>query len=210
MTYDPNIPQPGDELSDSQDQILNNFASANTTFGIDHYTFNNATVNKGRHKPIHLVKEALDPAAVADTYTLYSKDYLPDSDNPLKVPDTQLFGRTANGGISQFSGSKSDSDGYQWIGGVLLQWGVITLPGSTGTGTVTFKGRNTDNNTIPFPNNCFNVQLSLNLVGSPSILVGQSNSFAVIGNPTKLSFSWAVNITATATIRKLFWFAVGN
>jgi len=49
MTFNPNIPMPNDELSDSQGDIQTNFNQSNIIFGIDHYTFDNGTANKGKH-----------------------------------------------------------------------------------------------------------------------------------------------------------------
>jgi len=49
MAYLPNVPQPTDNLSDSQNDLLNNFQGANTSFGINHYSFANATADNGKH-----------------------------------------------------------------------------------------------------------------------------------------------------------------
>jgi hypothetical protein len=50
--FNPNIPQPNDDLSDSQGQILQNFNKANSSFGIDHYSFSDLTVNNGKHNQV--------------------------------------------------------------------------------------------------------------------------------------------------------------
>jgi len=49
-SYTPNIPQPGDDPSDSQDQILQNFQTLNTAYGSsgDHYPWTNTTGTEGR------------------------------------------------------------------------------------------------------------------------------------------------------------------
>lgn len=52
MTYNPNIPNPTDLLSNSQGQIKTNFSTANTSFGVDHYAFDNATPNNGFHNKV--------------------------------------------------------------------------------------------------------------------------------------------------------------
>lgn len=54
MSYTPNIPQPGDKPSVSQGQILANFQTLNTIFGINHYEFNSGA-NAGKHKIVSLV-----------------------------------------------------------------------------------------------------------------------------------------------------------
>lgn len=50
--YNPSIPQPGDDLSDSQPKILANFNRANSSFGVDHYAFADLTANNGKHNQI--------------------------------------------------------------------------------------------------------------------------------------------------------------
>lgn len=56
MSYNPNIPQPTDNISTSQGQILTNFSTANTYFGTDHNAFNAAS-NQGIHKQVNLVDQ---------------------------------------------------------------------------------------------------------------------------------------------------------
>jgi hypothetical protein len=48
-SYTPNIPQPGDDPSDSQDQILQNFQTLNSLYGTsgDHYPWTNTTPTEG-------------------------------------------------------------------------------------------------------------------------------------------------------------------
>jgi hypothetical protein len=46
------IPQPNDDLSVSQGDLLLNFQSCNTSFGIDHYPFTDLTANDGKHNKV--------------------------------------------------------------------------------------------------------------------------------------------------------------
>ncbi len=48
----PSIPQANDNLDFSQGQLLNNNSGLDTVFGIDHYKFSDATVNKGFHNKV--------------------------------------------------------------------------------------------------------------------------------------------------------------
>lgn len=48
----PTIPQPGDNLDFSQGQLLSNNSGLDTVFGVDHYKFSDATVNKGFHNQV--------------------------------------------------------------------------------------------------------------------------------------------------------------
>ncbi len=47
MSYQNNIPQPTDALSQSQSDILNNFAAIQTLIDVDHVDF--ANINQGKH-----------------------------------------------------------------------------------------------------------------------------------------------------------------
>ncbi len=74
MAYSPNIPGPNDLLSNSQQDIKNNFTSANTTFGIDHYAFDNLTVNVGKHNKITtpLIVGSAHPTTIAAEPKFYA------------------------------------------------------------------------------------------------------------------------------------------
>lgn len=71
MTFNPNIPQPNDDLSDSQKDILTNFNKANSSFGTNHYAFADLTTNNGKHNNVqtplivgsaHPITPAAEPA----------------------------------------------------------------------------------------------------------------------------------------------------
>lgn len=123
MPFLPNIPQPGDELADSQVDLLGNNQQLDTTFGIDHYTFSNLTTNNGKHNlvttPIvvgatHPTTAAAEPKfyAMQETANIgviqYSRgpsDAVPTPVTKLQSPSTGIivpFGGTTN--ILDFSG----------------------------------------------------------------------------------------------------------
>lgn len=52
MTFNPNIPQPTDDLSDSQGDLLTNNGALDTSFGIDHYKFSDPTSSNGFHNKV--------------------------------------------------------------------------------------------------------------------------------------------------------------
>lgn len=64
MTYNPNIPQATDIISQSQGQILTNFSQANTAFAVDH-TALNVLVDQGFHKQITLSQFLAGPFALS-------------------------------------------------------------------------------------------------------------------------------------------------
>lgn len=203
MVYNPNIPQPTDLLSDSQKNILDNFSTANTVMGIDHYPFDNSTSNKGYHKDIHIVKRVGNATNVAGTDILFSKDYTPNA--TVTSTDTQLFNITANGGVSQMTGNHQANDGWVWCAGLLIQWGRIT--GKAGawptiSTQLTFKDRVAG--AIPFPTNCYMVNVSF--IGPTSSSTGD----ICINSVSSTSFFWQFTGSSSASYDGFYWIAIGN
>jgi hypothetical protein len=62
MPFVPNIPQPTDFLSDSQEDLRQNNLQLDTSFGIDHYTFSNLTTDNGKHNQVTTPKVVNNPA----------------------------------------------------------------------------------------------------------------------------------------------------
>ncbi len=90
MVYKQNIPQPADNLDDSQVDLLGNFQQLDVSFGIDHYKFSDLTSTNGFHNTV------TTPAFVDNPAT-----GLP----PVTVAIPKMFGFqfTVNTGILQFS-----------------------------------------------------------------------------------------------------------
>ncbi len=211
MPYQTTKPAPNDNLDVSVTDIQQNFLVANTIMNIDHFPFDDLTASKGFHKQAHLVA-ASDPAAVAGTDIIYSKNYTPDTTGA--TTDTQLFNRTALGGISQLTGNLAVQEGYVWSGGMLFQWGKVTTASSgsfasgQAGGTVTFKDRVAG--AIPFPNNLFVViPVPIWTAGGTPNSAGSSNIDTDPANFLRTSFRWAFNSSSGSYIG-FFWVAIGN
>lgn len=80
MVYQPTKPQPNDNLDVSVTDIQQNFLTANTVMGIDHYPFDNVTANKGFHKTVTSPDQTTEP-----TTTLEPKIYGLQQTVPLGV-----------------------------------------------------------------------------------------------------------------------------
>lgn len=52
MPFVANLPQPTDFLSNSQEDLRQNNLQLDASFGIDHYTFSNATADNGKHNQV--------------------------------------------------------------------------------------------------------------------------------------------------------------
>lgn len=74
MPFVPNIPQPTDFLSASQEDLRQNNLQLDTSFGIDHYTFSNLTVNNGKHNQVTtpLIIGAVHPTTSATDMKFYA------------------------------------------------------------------------------------------------------------------------------------------
>ncbi len=206
FNYTLGIPATNDNPSADQPLMKINNDNIPPLIAVDHVGFN---LNQGGyHTVIHEITQTIDPAAIAGINQIYSKNYTPDTAGG--TADTQLFNRTGVGGISQLTGNSAQADGWNWVGGVLLQWGTVTsgaFAGGSATGTVTFKNR--VGGAIPFPTNCFVVipnpfwtTASISPNGSGTVNINQTTL-------SKTSFTWKFN-SNSGNYRGFYWFAVGN
>ena len=206
MAFNQNIPQPTDKLSNSQVQFLANNLALDASFGVDHTTFSNATATNGFHTVIHQISQGVNPATGISN-VVYSKNYQPTYSGGPGPVDTQLFSQTFTGTVSQLTGHTAATEGWQWIGGVLLQWGrvVQSIPSNTFSGTVTFVTRGA--NCIAFPTTCF-VVIPTGLYTSPTPLseIGIAIKSSTL-SATK--FDWATN-TDSSQYTGFNWIAIGN
>ena len=103
MVFKNNIPQPTDNLLDSQGDLLNNNAQLDTSFGIDHYTFSNLTTNNGKHNQVttpliiggaHPATAAAEPKmyAMQDSANIGVINYSRGPSNAVPSPITCLHG----------------------------------------------------------------------------------------------------------------------
>jgi len=139
MTYNPSIPQPIDDMSDSQSDLLTNFGELNTVFGEDHEAFN-AAVNKGKHKKVTFTSQGSNP----------STDSPPTAENEYCIfaledgTDTELYGREENNGdVNQLT-----RDGELFIGMhpvFAINLSDLTPNANTGAGTYNFTVNNSYN-----------------------------------------------------------------
>lgn len=74
MVFKANIPQPNDNLSDSQGDLLGNMQQLDNTYGVDHYKFSDPTANNGFHNTVTtpLIIGSTDPTTAVGINKLYS------------------------------------------------------------------------------------------------------------------------------------------
>ncbi len=185
MTYQPGIPTGSVPLNQDYLNLQANFSQINSQFLIDHVplTSTSGSPPNGYHTVIHLANQTVDPVASVSAGQIYSK--------LATIPpggDSQLFFETPLGGVQQISGHSALANGYAWVSGILIQWGVKATPGASGT--ITFSAAN-----VAFPNNLFSVQLTLSRANANS-----GSGVIVIDSGATFDKATAINI------REIGWY----
>lgn len=189
VPYNRNIPFATNNPSEDQPRMQENTNSLEDLIQIDHVGF--GETQGGYHKDIRQPFRVGDPAAVLNVGQVYVKNVTENS-----ATDTQLFFRTGNGGVSQLTGSSNAVNGFQHLGGVIIQWGRQAVP--TPGGTVTYQ--------IPFPTSVLNIQLTLEL--STLTATNQSILINSLTPPNATDFQYIS--TATGATVFVNWVAIGT
>lgn len=117
-TYNPNIPQPNDILSDSQDEILQNFQQINTVFGINHSTFE--TANQGKHNEVTLPENAAPTNTLINEANIYSRQSAFTGNTEL------VWQRENNGTRIEWTSFVGANNGWMRLpSGILVKWGTV-------------------------------------------------------------------------------------
>lgn len=194
MAYQNNIPQPTDQLSKSQSDILNNFAEIKTLVDVNHVTF--GSPDQGKHKFITMPVQGSSPATLGGEVALFSRT------STLSSLDEIAWRRSTNGVVIEFTSALNTNNGWtRFPSGILVKWGFVTVPVATQQ-TVTFPVAAT----IPVFTNVFNIQLTP--------VVGFGNSPATInlisGTFNTLTFDiYTANFTNTSNVA-FYYYVTGN
>lgn len=146
MAYKNNIPQPGDRLASSQNDILNNFAEIDTLLEVDHVEFGNA--NQGKHNHTTLVAQGADPVTLGNEVSLFTKNGT--DGNP------QLYWRAHSSGIAQEMTYKNTANpGYTVLpSGIIMHYGSSSFAGGEWLKNVFLA--------TPLPNAMLSIQVTAN------------------------------------------------
>jgi hypothetical protein len=202
--YTKGYPPDGSSLGQTKVVIRDNLDGTFETLNVDHVNNNGQPGSQpaGYHTIIHEVSQA-NVSTVANYNQVFSgvpgtltiTNGMSTVTTPAIPPsgDTQLYSLSGAGVLSQLTGFSATTNGYAWVGGILLQWGVVTSPPNSGS--VTFP--------VAFPTNApFFIDITLD-----SSFV--QNTTPVINSgvaPTKTAFSYLV----PGALPKFYWFAIGN
>lgn len=182
MAYNADIPQPTDDPSQSQDQILKNFQEINTIIGINHDSFSDT--DPGKHKFLQLPEQVSAPATAADEGGLYTK---------VVSAATQLFYREESSGSERqlTSAFTAATNGTVTIpGGLMIQWGLATSLANDSA--ITFP--------TPFTTAVYSIQCTLRRGDASSRFVYVSS-----GTESVTGFNIKTNSSST----DVYWYAIG-
>lgn len=213
MTYQPNIPQPGDLLSDSQSDLLNNFITADAVMGINHYPFSDGTSKEGKHKFVELVNNVTAPSTVNNEGTLYARPFSPSADTDLWYKsDANTFEYQLTRVNTVKNGLFANNTNYPQTPSVADQFGGWTfLPGGIflqyGIGNVASKGTSTTfKYPISFTGIPFSITLSI-ISQDASNNPSANNVFIKPGSVTTTQFV-VVNSSGSSS-QQIYWMAIG-
>jgi len=141
-TYTPGYPPDGSSLGQTKATIRNNLDGTFETLAIDHVNNNGQPGSNpaGYHTIIHEVTQT-NVTTVAGVNQVFSGVPGTLIVNGVTTPalpangDTQLYSLTGAGALTQLTGYSAASPGYAWVGGVLMQFGIVTV---TGTGSISY------------------------------------------------------------------------
>lgn len=210
MSFNKNIPQPTDRLAKSQQDLLSNNLQLNTSFGINHYPFDDVTSNNGKHTYVQLVNRLLIPPMLsAGEDTLYTKAttgqgelYFTRDNSGVEVQMTNLNPFPYTNNYTPESGGGpvglAFSAGTSFIaGGLLVQYGIVA-PATDGIIVkypYNFKSNGVD--TL-----AYSIQLTFaELVGAASVVS--------VGSGAGTTNKQFILRMAIATSARVFWIAIG-
>ncbi len=138
-TYVQGYPPDGSSLGQTKSTIRNNLDGTFLTVAVDHVNNNGQPGSQppGYHKIVHQVTQT-NVSTVVGYNQVFSGVPGTLIVNGVTTPDipsggaTQLYSLTGGGVLAQLTGNNKSSNGYAWIGGVLIQWGQTNF---SGTGT---------------------------------------------------------------------------
>lgn len=129
MAYNNAIPQANDQISVSQDDLLQNFAAIKTLVDVNHVTF--SAVGEGKHKFVTFPRQGSAPATAATDLNVYSK-------LNANTSQSELYLRRDSGAESPITARQATTNGWSYLAsGILIKWGTQSVAHNAQT-TITF------------------------------------------------------------------------
>ena len=190
IPYSSQIPNPANDPADDVETMQSNAGAISTIIAVDHVGFN--VSGGGQHNTVTFNANNV-PTLPATPPVLFTNGQ-DGAGNNLPGTLAQLFFYSGNATQSKNQYNVTGSNGSVLLPmGIILKWGSDSFSGSAGI-TVNF--------TNAFPNNCFNVQISLLNSGSTT-----PTPLSRLSTISASGFTGSVIATGSST---LYWVAIGN
>ncbi len=195
MAFNPNIPQPADQIAVSQADLLNNFTELSTFLNINHVDF--ASADQGKHKFVSFPQQGSSPATTGTEVALYSK-----LSTLTGVPE--LYFRNASSG-EEFEFTSFDNAVTGWArlpSGMLMKWGNASANGAT---VINFPVSVND----PVFIAVLSAQVSVNSIGGGNT---DPNTFVTVNaiSTTQLTVFGSARTTVTTTPVNFTYLVIGK
>ena len=175
MSYNPNIPQGSDLISASALPIQQNFAAANTQFGVDHQAFDSGTPN-GHHKQVTF-DAGVTPSAPTGTGSIFYPKTVSGVIQAIFQNATTTEQITGTNFVGAGDGSINLPSGFQ------LRWGQFTASTSPYTNLYS----------LPFSTSTWSVVLQPIGSFSGAAVTGNSpNGFTLTGTAGRVYYYIAI------------------
>ncbi len=183
-TYNNAIPQPGDDPSQSQDQILQNFQVLDTAFKVDHDAYNDP--NEGKHKKVTFNDQTanLPISVIGSDLTMYLAN-----DPGFPTLGQQLWIKSSGGFINAITASNNATGGFStMVSGIGLAWATVTWA-SAGNHTINLDSSSFGASFPGFATAVYNIQLTSKAA---------SNQIYVVSVGAGPTYTLTYNVTATS------------
>ena len=198
-TYDNMIPQPTDILSDSQDDILENFQQLATAFAVNHGPYNSGNPPQGTHTQVTLPNNAAPTPTAIATANVWSAQ-------SANTGQTELYWQKENNGrtIAITDYVPANNGWTNFPSGIKIQWGqasangnnqLITLPvppSATGTFTTVYAVFVTTQSATGNTSQVTYVTNSFNATAYPTPQTFNVNCYSLSGAPSLTFFQFLI------------------
>jgi hypothetical protein len=192
-----NVPNPGQNLLQTRDQINDNFSDIDTAFAVNHVDYNLS--NQGKHNFVTMPIQAADPVTLANENAIYSKSVLGFVDMYYRNQNNGAVYNLTGSNIASV-GATGNRSGYLNCGGFLIKFGYLTCPAGPGASSLIFPTVDAGAIAIPAFTNCVAV-----FAGSAANPIG-----VIIGCPGATSNTNFTVINSTTNTQEIWFLAFGN
>lgn len=205
-SYDPNIPQPQDDLAISQQDILENFQEMTAKFGINHIPMGLRLPDEGKHSKAEIVQKTKGTATSLSQVNLFTK---PNSQNGAQLFYTPA-GTISEIALTNYQNYDISTDGSRYFtflpGGFIVYFGFIDIQA----------------NSLPFTLElnpiCKTIDMAISNPVSPTPSSGQNANFIKTSSKLIDNVSYETNIIFIPEIpaskpvgaAKFFYLAIGK